>query len=65
MRVLVDATRCEAYGLCVAVAEDLFDLDDFGYASASGDGEVSPDRVEAAREAVASCPVRAISLIED
>lgn len=65
MRVLVDATRCEAYGLCVEVAPDLFELDDFGYASPRGTGEVPADRIEAAKEAVAICPIRAISLRED
>lgn len=64
MRLHVDATRCDAYGLCVAVAGDLLDLDDFGYASVRGTGEVPPERVEAAREAVGACPARAISLRE-
>jgi ferredoxin len=58
VKLTVDPTKCDAYGLCASAAPDLFELDDFGYASG---GEVPEDRVEAARDAVRTCPAGAIS----
>jgi len=64
MKLVVDPTKCDAYGLCVETAPDLFELDDFGYASAASDGRVPEERAEAARAAVKACPAGAISLVE-
>jgi ferredoxin len=63
MKLIVDPTKCDAYGLCVETAPDLFELDDFGYASVAGGGDVPEDRAEAARAAVQGCPAGAISLV--
>jgi ferredoxin len=43
----------------------LFDLDDFGNASAAGDGLVPADQEDAARLAIENCPEFAIELIAD
>jgi ferredoxin len=65
MRVTVDLSRCQGYANCVGVAPEIFDLDD-----ASGQAVViapEPPRElhDAARQAVAGCPVQAISVEED
>ncbi len=65
MRVHIDSEKCEGHNRCVSVAPELFDSDDYGYAFVLGDGEVPPDLEEAARLAVANCPERAVSTIED
>ncbi|MDX6345843.1 MAG: 4Fe-4S single cluster domain [Streptomyces sp.] len=44
-------------------APDLFDLDDFGYAAATGDGTVEDPHVAAARRAAAECPAAAVRLL--
>lgn len=63
MKLAVDASVCQAYGLCEDEAPDLVDLDDFGYSAVKGDGEVPPDREQAAQAAVDMCPVKALRLL--
>ena len=38
MKVRVEPTLCQGHNRCYAIAPDLFQLDDSGYASAVGDG---------------------------
>ncbi|MGH3437535.1 MAG: ferredoxin [Sciscionella sp.] len=64
MRINVDGKLCQGHNRCSALAPDLFVLDDFGYASAAGDGVVIEDRREVALLAADNCPELAI-LIED
>ena len=64
MRVRIDSDRCEGHNRCVAVAPELFDSDDYGYAFVIGDGDVSAAAEEKARLAVANCPERAVSIEE-
>jgi ferredoxin len=65
MRLRVDSTKCEGHNRCYALAPDLFDVDDYGYATAAGDGVVPPDQIDKARLAVANCPEYAIELIDE
>lgn len=65
MKIHVDPARCVGHNRCAALAPDLFDLDDEGYAAAAGNGIVPPDRVDAAELAVDNCPEQAISLEGD
>jgi ferredoxin len=65
MRVVVDGEKCQGHNRCYALAPALFEFDDYGYASAVGDGTVSPDQEAAARLAAANCPEYAISIEED
>jgi ferredoxin len=65
MRVVVDLTRCQGYANCVAVAPEIFDLDE-----ATGQAQVlQPEPGEelhgAAEAAIAGCPVQAISVESD
>jgi ferredoxin len=65
MRVHVVSERCQGHNRCYAIAPDLFDVDDLGYATEVNDGVVPADQVEQARLAVANCPELAIELSED
>lgn len=65
MRVHVDAEKCQGHNRCYALAPELFDVDDLGYASALNDGQVPPGLEEKARLAAANCPEYAISIDDD
>lgn len=64
MRIKVDAEKCQGHNRCYSIAPELFEVDDFGYASAKGDGVVPPELEEKARLAADNCPEYAIT-IED
>lgn len=64
MKVKVDGKKCQGHNRCFAVAEELFDIDDYGYAHEKGDGTVPPELEEKARLAVANCPELAITIEE-
>ena len=65
MRVHVDPEKCQGHNRCYAIAPELFDVDDLGFAHELGDGTVPPDQEEQARLAVANCPEYAIEIVED
>jgi ferredoxin len=65
MRVHVDLDKCQGHNRCYAIAPELFDVDDLGFAHELGDGRVPPDQQEQARLAVANCPEFAIEILED
>jgi ferredoxin len=65
MRVHVDIERCQGHNRCYALAPDLFDVDDLGFAREIGDGVVAPAHEEQARLAAANCPEHAIEISED
>ncbi|MCZ4542245.1 ferredoxin [Rhodococcus qingshengii] len=60
MEVRVDLDRCEANGVCVGIAPDIFDLDDNEELVISS---VRPpeDRWEDVRSAIAQCPRAALT----
>jgi ferredoxin len=61
-RVVVDASRCQAYGVCVAVNPELFDIPDGALvAHVLRDGLSDEDRRDV-EDAIDGCPARAISL---
>jgi ferredoxin len=64
MKVKVDGEKCQGHNRCFAVAEVLFDIDDYGYAHEKSDGTVPDGLEEKAKLAVANCPEQAIT-IED
>jgi ferredoxin len=65
MKISVDPASCQGHNRCIVVAPDLFDIDDEGFASASGDGTVPPDQKERAERAVDNCPEQAIRIDAD
>ena len=64
MRVHVDAERCQGHNRCYALAPELFDVDDYGYAHELRDGVVPDGLEDQARLAEANCPEHAISISE-
>lgn len=65
MKVRVDPYRCEGHSRCHSLAPELFELDDFGNATAVGDGAVPPGMEDRARLAAANCPEHAVEVVED
>jgi len=65
MKIRLDRTVCDGFGICAKHAPEYFSLDDWGYASVIGDGSVAePDR-DAVMRALLDCPVHAITEIGD
>ena len=64
LKLVVDAALCQGHNRCTKIAPELFDLDDYGHASARGDGTVAPALEEKARLAERNCPEFAISIQE-
>ena len=61
MKVSIDLNKCSGHARCYSVDEEIFQLDESGYALAA-EVEIPPGEEAKARLAVASCPERAISL---
>lgn len=59
MKIKVNHENCIGCGACVAIAEDLFELNEDGLSTAKVE-EVPEDKKEQATEAVESCPTGAI-----
>ena len=64
MRVKVDSEKCQGHNRCYSLAPELFEVDDYGYATAADNGVVPPELEDKARLAAANCPEYAV-IIED
>ncbi|HHV21278.1 MAG TPA: ferredoxin [Propionibacterium sp.] len=64
MKVQAIERLCIAAGRCLAVADDIFELDEDGFV-VDGILDVPPGREEAVRQAVVLCPSRALVVLED
>lgn len=62
MKLRIDATKCQAYGVCAELAPHLFEPDEWGYAQPTDAAELAADDVGLAERAVRECPAQAISL---
>ena len=60
MRIRLDRTVCDGFGICAKHAPEYFSLDDWGYASLIGDGTVPEADRDAVMRALMDCPVHAI-----
>jgi ferredoxin len=60
MRIRLDRTLCDGFGLCAKHAPEYFSLDDWGYASLIGNGAVPEQDRDAVMRALMDCPVHAI-----
>jgi len=65
MRVKVDPDKCEGHNRCCALAPELFDVDDYGTATALNDGIVPAELEEKAKLAVQNCPEYAIEFVNE
>jgi ferredoxin len=63
--VRVDPARCQGHNRCHAIAPELFELDDYGYSRAAGDGVVPGHLQDKARLAEKNCPEHAVRLMQD
>jgi len=64
VKVWVDPDKCQGHNRCYALAPELFDVDDYGNASAKGDGVVPAGLEDKARLAAANCPEFAVVIEE-
>ena len=60
LRIRLDRTLCDGFGICAKHAPDYFSLDDWGYASLIGDGTVPEKDRGAVMRALMDCPAHAI-----
>ncbi|BBY41714.1 ferredoxin [Mycolicibacterium celeriflavum] len=60
LRIRLDRTLCDGFGICAKHAPEYFSLDDWGYASLIGDGTVPENDRDAVMRALFDCPVHAI-----
>jgi ferredoxin len=61
VKIRLDRTVCDGFGICAKHAPDYFSLDDWGYASLEGDGDVAEGDHDAVKRALLDCPVHAIT----
>ena len=64
MKIHVIADKCQGHNRCYVLAPELFDVDDYGYATAANDGNVPKEMEDKANLAVANCPEHAIEVLE-
>ncbi len=64
MKIQAKESLCIAAGRCVAVAEDVFELDEDGFV-VDGEIEVPADREDAAFQAAVLCPGKALVIVEE
>ena len=64
MKITVDSDKCQGHNRCYSLAPELFDVDDYGYATEIGDGSVPAGMEDKARLAAANCPEFAITIEE-
>ena len=62
MQLHLDNAKCQGHGRCYALAPDLFDSDDEGYAVLEVEGDVPAELEDAAVLAADNCPEFAIEL---
>ncbi len=60
MKVSVNQEACIGCGACLAICEDVFDMNENGLSQVKVD-TVPEDKVDACKEALESCPTGAIS----
>ncbi|MDA2893724.1 ferredoxin [Mycolicibacterium sp. BiH015] len=60
MRIKLDRTLCDGFGICAKHAPEYFSLDDWGYAVLVGDGNIPDEDRDAVQRALLDCPVHAI-----
>jgi ferredoxin len=64
MRVTVDSDKCQGHNRCYALAPDVFDVDDLGFAFVKIEGDLPAELEDGARAGAANCPEYAITITE-
>jgi ferredoxin len=65
LKIQLDRTLCDGFGICAKHAPGYFSLDDWGYASLIGTGTVLDGDEDAVKRALLDCPVHAIIAISE
>jgi ferredoxin len=65
MKVQVDPSKCQGHNRCMILAPEVFEVDDYGFATAQHGGDVPADLADKARAAAVNCPELAILVTED
>jgi ferredoxin len=65
MKIHVISDKCQGHNRCYALAPELFDVDDYGYATELNDGVVPAGLEEKAELAIANCPEHAIVRVDE
>jgi ferredoxin len=65
VKVKLDRTLCDGFGICAKHAPAHFPLDDWGYASLAGDPVIAPTDEDAVTRALLDCPVHAITTLPE
>ncbi|MEU4312916.1 ferredoxin [Nocardia sp. NPDC024068] len=65
MKIKLDRTRCDGFGICARHAPDRFPLDDWGYAVLAGDPTLDSAEEPAVTRALLDCPVHAITTLPE
>jgi ferredoxin len=60
VKIKLDRTICDGFGLCAVHAPETFSLDEWGYVSLVGGGNIAPEHEDGVRRALLDCPVHAI-----
>ncbi|MFC0529944.1 ferredoxin [Phytohabitans kaempferiae] len=64
MKIKLDRTICDGFGLCAVHAPETFSVDEWGYVSLAGAGNVAPEHERGVRRALLDCPVHAITELQ-
>ena len=64
MKVKVNKESCIGCGACAAICEDVFEIGDDGLSKVKVD-KVAEDKIDAAKEAIESCPTAAIEEVNE
>jgi ferredoxin len=65
MKILVDRQRCDGNGVCMGIAPEVFDVDDDLYLHVVDPIPDDPELLARVKQAVTSCPILALKLVED
>ena len=65
MKIRLDRTICDGFGRCATYAPAHFSLDDWGYASLTGGGDIPPEDESGVTRAILYCPVHAITVLSE
>ncbi|NKY57706.1 ferredoxin [Nocardia flavorosea] len=65
MKIKLDRTLCDGFGICAKHAPEHFPLDDWGYASLAGNPVIAPTDEPAVTRALLDCPVHAITTLPE
>lgn len=61
-KIIIDQETCIGCGACVAVAPELFEMDENGKSRAKKNANLNKEETKKAKEGAETCPVQAIKV---